>query len=158
MIVNRSLFHFEFSSDLCRAADKGNGGKGRGSAYVADHGQEGSPQMCFRREDMPVMKMDTVEHFFDDVRKNGKEYPEFTGDLQHHASGCYSVMSRVKRENRRAEDKLIEAEGWSAVSKAVEGQPYPDDFKKAWEGVLFNQFHDIIPGSSIHEGATRFAA
>ena len=101
------------------------------------------------REDMPVMKMDTVEHFFDDVRKNGKEYPEFTGDLQHHASGCYSVMSRVKRENRRAEDKLIEAEGWSAVSKAVEGQPYPDDFKKAWEGVLFNQFHDILAGSSI---------
>ena len=101
------------------------------------------------REDMPVMKMDTVEHFFNDIRKNGKDYPEFTGDLQHHASGCYSVTSRVKRENRRAEDKLIEAEGWSAISKAVENQPYPDDFKKAWEGVLFNQFHDILAGSSI---------
>ena len=101
------------------------------------------------REDMPVMKMDTVEHFFNDIRKNGKDYPEFTGDLQHHASGCYSVTSRVKRENRRAEDKLIEAEGWSAISKAVENQPYPDDFKKAWEGVLFKQFHDILAGSSI---------
>lgn len=101
------------------------------------------------REDMPVMEMDTMEHFFDSVRKNGKTYPEYTGDLQHHASGCYSVMSRVKRENRRAENKLIEAESWSAIANLVEGQPYPDDFGKAWKSVLFDQFHDILAGTSI---------
>lgn len=101
------------------------------------------------REDMPAMKMGTMEHFFDTVKKNGKEYPVFIGDLQHHASGCYSVMSRVKRENRRAENKLTEAEGWSAVAQIVEGQPYPDNFGKAWKGVLFNQFHDILAGTSI---------
>ena len=101
------------------------------------------------REDMPVMEMDTMEHFFEEVKKNGKVYPEFIGDLQHHASGCYSVMSRVKRENRRAEDKLIEAEGWSSIANIVEGQPYPEDFTKAWKGVLFNQFHDILAGTSI---------
>ena len=101
------------------------------------------------REDMPVMEMETTENFFRQVKNNGKEYPEFIGDLQHHASGCYSVLSRVKRENRRAEDKLVEAEGWSSIAKAVEGQPYPEDFKKAWKGVLFNQFHDILAGTSI---------
>ena len=101
------------------------------------------------REDMPAMKMGTMEHFFDTVKKNGKEYPVFIGDLQHHASGCYSVMSRVKRENRRAENKLTEAEGWSAVAQIVEGQPYPDNFGRAWKGVLFNQFHDILAGTSI---------
>ena len=102
-----------------------------------------------RRSDMPTMKMGTTKAFFDSVESNGKEYPVHMGDLQHHASGCYSVMSRVKRENRRAENKLVEAEGWSAVAKAVEGQPYPEDFGKAWKGVLFNQFHDILAGTSI---------
>lgn len=101
------------------------------------------------REDMPVMEMDTMEHFFEEVKNNGRVYPEFIGDLQHHASGCYSVMSRVKRENRRAEDKLIEAEGWSSIAHIMENQPYPEEFKKAWKGVLFNQFHDILAGTSI---------
>ncbi len=101
------------------------------------------------REDMPVMEMETTASFFDHIRKNGKEYPVFIGDLQHHASGCYSVMSRVKRENRRAEDKLVEAESWSSIAKVVENQPYPADFNKAWKGVLFNQFHDILAGTSI---------
>lgn len=101
------------------------------------------------REDMPVMEMETTNSFFAHIRENGKEYPVFVGDLQHHASGCYSVMSRVKRENRRAEDKLVEAEGWSSIASLVENQPYPTDFNKAWKGVLFNQFHDILAGSSI---------
>lgn len=101
------------------------------------------------REDMPVMEMASTEEFFDSIKENGKNYPVFIGDLQHHASGCYSVMSRVKRENRRTEDKLVEAEKWSSIAKVVEGQPYPEDFNKAWKGVLFNQFHDILAGTSI---------
>lgn len=101
------------------------------------------------REDMPAMEMGTTKGFFDAVRGNGKEYPVFTGDLQHHASGCYSVLSRVKRENRRAEDELVRAEMWSVISSQVENQPYPDNFARAWKGVLFNQFHDILAGSSI---------
>ena len=101
------------------------------------------------REDMPAMKMGTTAGFFDEIRENGREYPEHIGDLQHHASGCYSVLSRVKRENRRAEEMLCAAEAWSAVSAAAGKQPYPDDFTKAWKGVLFNQFHDILAGTSI---------
>lgn len=101
------------------------------------------------REDMPAMEMSTVEHFFDQIKDNGKEYAEFTGDLQHHASGCYSVLSKVKRENRRAEELLTTAESFSTIAAQVEEQPYPQDFKEAWKGVLFNQFHDILAGTSI---------
>lgn len=46
------------------------------------------------REDMPVMEMGTTLEFFETIRSNGREYHQVTGDLQHHASGCYSVMSR----------------------------------------------------------------
>lgn len=101
------------------------------------------------REDMPVMEMGTTRGFFDAVKENGREYPEYIGDLQHHASGCYSVHSRVKRENRRAEDKLLQAEMWSAAAAVIGKQPYPQDFAEAWKGVLFNQFHDILAGTSI---------
>ncbi len=101
------------------------------------------------RDDMPVMEMETVEHFFSEIRQNGKAYAEYEGDLQHHASGCYSVMSAVKEQNRRAEEKLAEAEAWSCIAKAVEKQPYPDNFATGWKGVLFNQFHDILSGTSI---------
>lgn len=101
------------------------------------------------REDMPVMEMGTTRDFFDAIKDNGREYPEYTGDLQHHASGCYSVHSKIKRENRRAEDKLLQAEMWSAIAKITENQPYPQDFTEAWKGVLFNQFHDILAGTSI---------
>lgn len=101
------------------------------------------------REDMPAMEMGSTARFFRNIRENGREYPEYTGDLQHHASGCYSVLSKVKRENRRAEDKLIQAEMWSAVANVIKHQPYPQDFADAWKGVLFNQFHDILAGTSI---------
>ncbi len=59
------------------------------------------------------------------------------------------MLSKVKRENRRAEDKLIQAEMWSAIANVTEHQPYPKDFEEAWKGVLFNQFHDILAGTSI---------
>ncbi|WP_394916409.1 alpha-mannosidase [uncultured Robinsoniella sp.] len=101
------------------------------------------------REDMPVMEMGTTTEFFETIRSNGKEYHQVTGDLQHHASGCYSVMSRIKRENRRAENLLLAAEAWSTIANKAAGQVYPDDFETAWKGVLFNQFHDILAGTSI---------
>lgn len=101
------------------------------------------------RKDLPTLKMHTVRSFFDAVKANGKEYPTHTGDLQHHASGCYSVCSRIKQENRRAENLLLAAERWSTVATALEKQPVENDFKEAWKGILFNQFHDILAGTSI---------
>lgn len=101
------------------------------------------------REDMPVLEMGTTEGFFHSIKSSGRVLPEYVGDLQHHSSGCYSVLSKIKRENRRAENLLIAAEGYSAIAKVREGQKYPEDFKTAWKGVLFNQFHDILAGTSI---------
>lgn len=101
------------------------------------------------REDMPVCEMSSTGHFFESIRKNGKDYPVVFGDLQHHASGCYSVMSGIKKGNRKSENMLINAEKWSSISKVVEKQPYPEDFNQGWKDVLFNQFHDILAGTSI---------
>ncbi|WP_123040253.1 alpha-mannosidase [Cohnella candidum] len=77
------------------------------------------------------------------------EHPVVHDDLQHHASGCYAAHSGIKQWNRQAENKLIAAEKWSALAERINGQKYPKDFHRAWKNVLFNQFHDILAGTSI---------
>jgi alpha-mannosidase len=78
------------------------------------------------------------------------DIPTYTGDLQHHAVGCYSAHSGVKRWNRRAEHLLMSAERWSTVAAQLGGPPYPSaELARAWEMVLFNQFHDTLAGTAI---------
>jgi alpha-mannosidase len=60
--------------------------------------------------------------------------------------GTYTSQSRTKRLNRRAEQALREAEMWSVA--AADGYPRAD-LEAAWKRLLTNQFHDILPGSSI---------
>ena len=89
------------------------------------------------------------EAFFQAVLSETKEFPVVHDDLQHHASGCYAAHSGIKRWNRQAENRLLAAEKWSALASWVTGQPYPTDFNRAWQDVLFNQFHDILAGTSL---------
>ncbi len=66
--------------------------------------------------------------------------------------GCYTSHGDQKQQNRRGEDLLYQAELWATVAQLVAGQPYPKEIlETAWKGLLFNQFHDILPGSSIPE-------
>jgi alpha-mannosidase len=56
----------------------------------------------------------------------------------------------MKRGNRRAEHLLREAELWSATAAVRTGSAYPHDaLDRLWRLVLLQQFHDILPGSSI---------
>ncbi|WP_274650804.1 alpha-mannosidase [Paenibacillus humicola] len=101
------------------------------------------------RPDFPEIVPAGPNDFFADVERKGLPIPVVHDDLQHHASGCYAAHSGIKLWNRQAENKLIAAEKWSAIAQRVTGQPYPDDFHRAWKNVLFNQFHDILAGTSL---------
>ncbi|GHF53508.1 alpha-mannosidase [Deinococcus metalli] len=101
----------------------------------------------------PALQMDSFEHFFDLVRAQeaqpGGALPEYAGELQHHARGCYAAVSEIKRLVREAERRLIDAERLAVLAGPV-GHPYPHAaLTRAWERVLFNQFHDVLAGSSI---------
>ncbi|HEY9639856.1 MAG TPA: glycoside hydrolase family 38 C-terminal domain-containing protein, partial [Coleofasciculaceae cyanobacterium] len=64
--------------------------------------------------------------------------------------GCYTNHADQKQFNRRCEDILYEAELFASLSTLVTGMPYPGAaLEAAWKQVLLNQFHDILPGSSI---------
>jgi len=99
--------------------------------------------------DMPRLVFSTLGAFFDAVRANEWRLPVVHDELQKHASGCYSAHSRIKRWNRQAENALLRAEKWATIANHVAGLPYPADFERAWRAILFNQFHDIMAGTSI---------
>ncbi len=67
--------------------------------------------------------------------------------------GCFTTHADQKRSNRQCEDLLYQAELWSAIACIVNKRAYPEGLKlqleTAWKQTLFNQFHDIIPGTSI---------
>ncbi len=64
--------------------------------------------------------------------------------------GTLTTQAEIKTLNRRAEEALRAAEMLCAsVPESV--RPYPwEDFDALWKSVLIHQFHDILPGSSIH--------
>ncbi len=103
----------------------------------------------------PKVKLTTNEAFFEDLEKQvsgKKDLPRWVGELylEYHR-GTYTSQARNKRDNRRAEIGLQTAEQTSALALTLTGAAYPQDqLNKAWELTLLNQFHDIIPGSSIH--------
>jgi alpha-mannosidase len=87
------------------------------------------------------------------TRKLGNDrMPEVDDELyfQFHR-GTYTTQARTKRNNRKAECLLEVAEKFATVARLM-GRPYPaSELNEAWRRLLLNQFHDILPGSSIPE-------
>ena len=98
--------------------------------------------------DLPELRLSDPSRYFDAVQ--GATVPVWTNELHHHAVGCYAAHSGVKRWNRAAELALVRAEKIAALATVLTGLPYPHaDLDRAWKRVLFNQFHDILAGTSI---------
>ena len=96
------------------------------------------------------LRLSSVGGYFDHVRARRADLPVWHGDLQMHAPGCYSANSRIKALNRRAENAVLAAERFAVLSAHLAGTPYPAaELTHAWKQLLFNQFHDILPGSAI---------
>lgn len=92
------------------------------------------------------------EEYFENIITQDPKLHVLTGDLQHHASGCYSANSMIKQLNREAENRLLTAEKYNLLANKIMGLPYSSEkFNNAWKNVLFNQFHDILTGCAIKE-------
>ena len=100
----------------------------------------------------PRVKMGTVKTFMERLAKSADALPAWAGELylEYHR-GTYTSQALTKRLNREAEGALHEAEFLAAYASLF-GDAYPKDaLDKAWETLLLQQFHDILPGSSIGE-------
>lgn len=82
------------------------------------------------------------------LRREKTPLPVWRGELNFCMRGCYSSVARFKFAYRRAEALLGRAEKTGAIVAAARQEPAAD-LSGAWDTVLFNSFHDILPGSSI---------
>ena len=101
----------------------------------------------------PRLRQAGVAEFFRNLEQTaGGRLPTWNGELyfERHR-GTYTSQSRNKRANRRSEFLLHDAEFLAVLAGLVAPDySYPaDTLRRAWELVCLNQFHDIIPGSSI---------
>ena len=108
---------------------------------------------------MPVTKLPTLlEHLdtkreeFDAACKKLKRTPRWVGELYLELHrGTYTSMAKNKRGNRKSEMALGKAEGLSYIGSMLGSKYDAQGLYHNWNLVLHNQFHDIIPGSSIKE-------
>lgn len=117
---------------------------------VGNHGGGPTIRMLhsFEKMDCKELRYETVGAYFDKVRND--TLPTLQGELQHHARGCYSAETSIKKGNRKCEENLIAAEIICTMANRLTGAKYPaKKLNKAWKNVLFNQFHDIMGGCSI---------
>ena len=101
---------------------------------------------------LPAAAFSRVDSFFDRLRRASRDasLPVWVGELYLELHrGTFTSQGRTKRLHRRAERDLVAAE--VAASLAVLfGASRPEvDLSRPWRLLLRNQFHDILPGSSI---------
>ncbi|MBN1874401.1 MAG: alpha-mannosidase [Anaerolineae bacterium] len=101
----------------------------------------------------PKLRQDSALTFFRNLEeKSGDVLPTWNGELylEYHR-GTYTTQARNKRANRKSEFLLHDAEFLASLAAVLDPEyKYPAAaLHKAWKLVCLNQFHDIIPGSSI---------
>ena len=98
-------------------------------------------------EGAPAVELGRAAEFFARAKREARGLVTWVGELYFELHrGTYTSQARTKRLNRRAEQALREAELWAIAS----GGAYPRELlDSTWKRLLINQFHDILPGSSI---------
>ena len=125
---------------------------------VGDHGGGPTRRDLMNAIDMnswliyPNIKLSTTDEFFSAIEpKLPDNLPVIDDELNFVFPGCFTSQSNVKRANRFGENRLMEAEVTAVIASRILGTPYPSqDLQIGWRNTMFNQFHDIIPGSGVH--------
>ncbi|MGW1977713.1 alpha-mannosidase [Streptomyces sp. NPDC001889] len=155
---NAELTGREMAHAVRNFRDKGAGTR---SLVPFGHGDGGGGptremvERARRLADLEGSARASIEHpdaFFAAARAEYPDAPVWSGELYmegHRAT--YTSQARTKQGNRRSEHLLREAELWAtAAALAAPGYSYPyEELDRLWKTVLLQQFHDILPGSSI---------
>ena len=125
---------------------------------VGDHGGGPTRQNIATAIEMnqwpifPTIKFSTAKEFYQRLEKEGGNLPTLDCELNTELTGCYTTQSLIKRCNRIAEHRLLDAEAACVLASAATGRPYPaQELEQAWRDTLFSHFHDILPGSNVRD-------
>jgi alpha-mannosidase len=101
---------------------------------------------------LPQVRFSTAQGYFDEAEpKTRSDRPLWVGELylEYHR-GCLTSQGRLKRLNRQLERDLVGAEVLGSLCW-IAGGAMPESMEETWRMLMRNQFHDILPGSSIAE-------
>lgn len=101
-------------------------------------------------EGVPKVKFGKADDFFKRLEKYIPQLPKWVGELYLELHrGTLTTQSRTKRNNRKCEELLAATE---FIYSCLPADRYPaEELDKMWKTLLCNQFHDIIPGSSVRQ-------
>lgn len=106
----------------------------------------------YRQTHGSLLPYGTPMDYFHLLEKEKVALPVWKGELQHHASGCYSTHSASKLLHRKAENAMLRMEKLGVLSHCLTGHQLQKAFTdQAWKTLLFNEFHDIMGGCCLAE-------
>jgi alpha-mannosidase len=126
---------------------------------IGDHGGGPTRTMLDRADRLraldtvfPKIEFSTAKSFFADLQAKlpDLKVPTWNDELyfEYHR-GVYTTQSETKHRIRRDEELTLDAEKYASVASLF-GRSYPQgEFELAWKNLLFDHFHDIMPGSGI---------
>lgn len=122
----------------------GDGGGGPSELHL------GRAERLKNLENAPKLRYGRADGFFARLEKFQDKLPRFSGELYLELHrGTLTTQGRTKRNNRKCEELLNTLEFTASLLPA---RDYPKkELDRMWKTLLINQFHDIIPGSSIRE-------
>ena len=155
--INPAIAHYswkrysqkDLNKNILCSFGHGDGGGGPERSYLenAKRLNEGVPGV-------PNVKQEFAIDFFKNLDKevrDNKYLPSWKGELylEYHR-GVLTAQARNKKYNRKSEILMHDAETLCSLAHTLKGKDYPHEkFDELWKLILLNQFHDIIPGSSI---------
>lgn len=100
----------------------------------------------------PDIRFGTFREYFEYLENSGMDFPVKTEESNFLLTGCYTTQCRIKMANRIGEARINEAEELSAAASLLaDAKREPEKLDRAWRNILFNHFHDILPGSGTIE-------
>jgi len=167
---NGAMTGAELAHAVRNYADKGGGTRSLLPFGFGDGGGGPTRDMLERArrlhslEGSPRVVIETPDEFFAAARAEYPNAPVWSGELYLELHrGTFTSQARTKSGNRRSEHLLREAELACTTAAVRAGFDYPyERLDRLWKTVLLQQFHDILPGSSIawvhHEAEATYAA
>lgn len=145
----------EYVNDTIVTFGYGDGGGGPTAKML-----ENERRLEYGIPGMPKARMTTAADFLNKAEESFKENceklrytPKWVGELYLELHrGTYTSMAKNKKKNRECEFLCQQTEALAVFNNVLFGTAYPAEmFDRNWKILLLNQFHDIIPGSSIKE-------
>ena len=100
--------------------------------------------------DAIAIQHSTPEGYFAELAQRRESLPRHEKDINPWGVGCYTSQVRIKQQHRLLENEFYALEKMASAAALQNVMPYPKvELDSALRDLLFSEFHDMLPGSSI---------